>query len=40
LPVRLAPGKEEEFTSTYLLRGSLPESVRELSVTYAVTLVQ
>jgi hypothetical protein len=40
LPVRLAPGKEEEFVSTYLLRGSLPEGVRQLNVTYAVTLGQ
>ena len=38
LPVRLAPGKDEEFVSTYLLRGSLPEGVQELNVTYAVTL--
>jgi cytochrome c oxidase assembly protein Cox11 len=38
LPVRLAPGKEEEFVSTYLLRGTLPEGVRQLNVTYAVTL--
>lgn len=40
LPVRLEPGKEEEFVSTYLLRGNLPEGVRQLSVTYAVTLGQ
>ena len=40
MPVRLAPGKEEEFVSTYLLRGSLPEGVRQLNVTYAVTLGQ
>jgi hypothetical protein len=38
LPVRLAPGKEEEFVSTYLLRKNLPEGVRQLNVTYAVTL--
>jgi hypothetical protein len=38
LPVRLAPGKEEEFVSTYLLRKNLPEGVRRLNVTYAVTL--
>jgi hypothetical protein len=38
LPVRLAPGKDEEFVSTYLLRGSLPEGVHQLNVTYAVTL--
>jgi cytochrome c oxidase assembly protein CtaG/Cox11 len=37
LPVRLEPGKEEEFITTYLLRGTLPEAVRQLSVTYAVT---
>jgi Cytochrome c oxidase assembly protein CtaG/Cox11 len=40
LPVQLAPGREEEFVSTYLLRGSLPEGVRQLNVTYAVTLGQ
>ena len=37
LPVRLQPGTEEEFVTTYLLRGTLPEAVRHLSVTYAVT---
>lgn len=36
-PVRLQPGKVEEFVTTYLLRGTLPEAVRQLSVTYAVT---
>jgi hypothetical protein len=38
LPVRLAPGKEEEFVSTYLLRRNLPEGVRQLNVTYALSL--
>ena len=37
LPIRLQPGKTEEFVTTYLLRGTLPEAVRQLSVTYAVT---
>lgn len=37
LPVKLLPGMEEEFISTYLLRSSLPEGVRHLSVTYAFT---
>jgi len=37
LPVRLQAGKEEEFVTTYLLRGTLPDTVRQLSVTYAVT---
>lgn len=40
LPVRLAPGKEEEFVSTYLLRRNLPEGVRQLNVTYAVAVSQ
>jgi hypothetical protein len=35
LPVKLLPGVEEEFVSTYLLRSSLPEGVRRLNVTYA-----
>jgi hypothetical protein len=38
LPVRLQPGKEEEFVTTYLLRGTLPDQVRQLSVTYAVSV--
>ena len=37
LPLRLQPGKEEQFVTTYLLRGTLPDQVRQLSVTYAVT---
>jgi len=36
LPVRLLPGKEENFVTTYLLRGTLPDMVRQLNVTYAV----
>ena len=36
LPLRLPHGKEEEFVTTYLLRGTLPEQVRQLNVTYAV----
>ncbi len=37
LPLRLLHGKEEEFVTTYLLRGTLPDQVRQLNVTYAVT---
>jgi hypothetical protein len=37
LPVRLQPGKEEEFVTIYWLRSTLPDQVRQLSVTYAVT---
>ena len=38
LPVRLSPGEEQEFASTYLVRGDLPEGVKELNVNYEFTL--
>ena len=34
LPVELGPGQESEFSTTYMLRGDLPEGVKELNVTY------
>jgi hypothetical protein len=34
LPVELPPGQESEFSTTYMVRGDLPESVKELNVTY------
>ena len=34
LPVTIAPAQEEQFSGTYLLRGSLPEGVRQLSLIY------
>ncbi len=34
LPVRLRPGEEEEYSSTYLVRGDLPEGTENLKVTY------
>jgi hypothetical protein len=34
LPVTLGPASEEQFSGTYLLRGSLPEGVRQLNLTY------
>lgn len=37
-PVRLLPGEEREYASTYLVRGDLPEGVKELNVTYEFTL--
>jgi hypothetical protein len=40
LPIRLHPGKEEEYTTTYLLRSDTPESVRQLEVTYGITVLQ
>jgi hypothetical protein len=34
LPVRLPPGSEQEYSGTYLLRGSLPEGVHQLNLDY------
>ena len=34
LPVELRPGEESEFSTTYLVRGDLPEGTKELNVTY------
>jgi cytochrome c oxidase assembly protein CtaG/Cox11 len=40
LPVTIAPDKEEQFSGTYLLRGSLPEGVRQLGLTYDFRLLK
>ncbi|MBM2805017.1 MAG: hypothetical protein HW419_2910 [Deltaproteobacteria bacterium] len=40
LPVTIAPAKEEQFSGTYLLRGSLPEGVRQLKLTYDFRLLK
>jgi hypothetical protein len=34
LPVTIPPDKEQEYSGTYLVRGSIPEGVRQLSLTY------
>jgi cytochrome c oxidase assembly protein Cox11 len=34
LPITVPPGKEEEYYARYLLRESLPEGVRQVSLTY------
>ncbi len=34
LPVTVQPEKEQEFSGTYMLRGSLPEGIRQLTLTY------
>jgi hypothetical protein len=34
LPIKLEPGKEQEYSGTYLLRGSLPDGVRQLNLDY------
>jgi len=40
LPVQLPPGIEQEYSGTYLLRGSLPEGVHQLNLTYDFRPVQ
>jgi hypothetical protein len=34
LPVTIAPGKEQEYSGTYMLRGSITEGVRQLKLNY------
>lgn len=34
LPVELRPGQESEFSTTYMVRGDIPDGVKELNVTY------
>ena len=34
LPVTIPAGKEQEYSGTYLVRGSLPEGTKELKLTY------
>jgi hypothetical protein len=38
LPVRLAPGEQTEYSTTYLIDGDLPETTKELRVTYEFKL--
>jgi len=38
LPVKLSPGEESEYSTTYLIDGDLPERTKELSVTYEFKL--
>jgi hypothetical protein len=40
LPVTVAPAKEAEFSGAYMLRGSLPEGVRQLNLTYDFRLLR
>lgn len=40
LPVTIQPGAEQEYSSSYLLRGSLPEGVRQLNLTYDFRILQ
>ena len=34
LPITIQPGKEQEYFGTYLLGGSIPDGVRQLSLNY------
>jgi len=34
LPVRLRPGEEQIYNSTYVVRGDLPDGIKSLDVTY------
>lgn len=40
LPITVPPEKEQEFTGTYLVRGSLPDGIRQLSLTYEFRRLQ
>jgi hypothetical protein len=40
LPVTLVPGKEQEFSGTYMLRGSLPEGVHQMALSYEFRVVK
>lgn len=40
LPVTIPPGTEQKYYGSYLLRGSLPESVRQLTLTYDFRVLQ
>jgi len=39
LPLTLQPGREQEYFGTYLLRGSFPEGVRELRLSYDFQII-
>jgi cytochrome c oxidase assembly protein Cox11 len=34
LPTLVQAGQQEEYSTTYLVRGDLPESARKLNITY------
>lgn len=34
LPVKMSPGQEAEFSTTYMVRSDLPDGVKKLSITY------
>jgi Cytochrome c oxidase assembly protein CtaG/Cox11 len=40
LPVTVAAGEEQEYSGTYMLRGSVPEGVRQLTLNYDFRVVK
>jgi len=40
LPLTLQPGKAEDYSTTYMLRASIPEGVRRLTLSYDVRLAK
>jgi Cytochrome c oxidase assembly protein CtaG/Cox11 len=40
LPVKLPPGIEQEYSGTYLVRGNLPQGVRQLNLKFDFRLIQ
>ena len=40
LPVTIGSAKQQEFSGTYLLRGTLPEGVRQMNLTYDFRLLK
>ncbi|MGH7872908.1 MAG: cytochrome c oxidase assembly protein [Candidatus Binatia bacterium] len=40
LPVRIQPGEEQVYNSTYMIRGDLPDGVKNLNVTYEFKVEQ
>jgi hypothetical protein len=38
LPIRLSPGEQSDYSTTYMVDGDLPDVVKELSVTYEFQL--
>ncbi len=40
LPVKMLPGQESEFSTTYMVRGDLPEGAKNLNISYEFQMAQ
>ena len=38
LPTQVGAGEQAEYSTTYLVRGDLPESARKFNITYEFTI--